>query len=359
MITVTATELPRLVACRGSRQLIERSNSAQFSAPIRDEGIAVHWIIERAIVNDGALPDEHSLAPNGVVVTADMLTHAADYLTTVRSPASRFEHDTTLSGANWTVRGRADHIEYNPVSNSVHVDDLKYGWRIVEPDGNWTLIFHAISFCISNQLQPDVIRLTIHQPRPYHPDGSIRTAELTYHQLMAHFHTLVDVLSTYNDTLTTGPQCHNCPAMGTCEAARKAALNVVDLSETFGSEELDNEELARELDTLKRASKMIGDRIDALENLARYRLSMGEVVNNYSLEQGLSNSRWKDGITPEIVLALTGVNVAQTKVVTPAEAKRRGINPEIITALTERIPTKLNLVRVDADKRAKRLLKRN
>lgn len=307
---------------------------------------------------DGVPPDEHALAPNGVSITSEMLTHAIDYLAAVRQPSSQFEVDTTFESDKWRVNGRADHIAYDPVDNVLRVDDLKYGWRIVEPEGNWTLLFHAISHCIRHQLQPRSISLRIHQPRPYHPDGNIRSWNISYSELCAYFETLASALSDYDETLSTGPQCHNCPALATCSAARKAALNVVDLSEAIGSDDLDGSALARELDVLTRASKMISDRIDALENLARYKLLRGEIVDNYSLEQGLSNARWKNGINADFLLALTGQSMAQSKLVSPSEAKRRGMSADVVSALTERIPTKLNLVRVDADKRAKRLLKR-
>ncbi len=355
MLVTDATSLPRLMACIGSRllpEVIVPSNGGS-----RDEGDAVHWIIGQIVRNDGVVPAENVKAANGIAITAEMIEHADTYITTIRESFSEFEIDTSLQTNTWRVNGRADHIAYDAVNNTLHVDDFKYGWRIVEPERNYTLLWHAIGYCLTRALTPAVIHLSIHQPRPYHPDGPVRTWQISYPELMAYYVEITDTLANPSDIVTTGPQCHYCPSLGKCAAARKAALNVVDLSEAAYSDDLHNDDLSRELDLLKRAAAMISDRIGAVENQIRYRLSQGQIIENYALEQGMSNTRWKAGLTAEALTVLIGPNAATLKAVTPAEAKRRGVSEDVVKLFTERVPTSQNLVRVDADKRARRLLK--
>jgi hypothetical protein len=59
-------------------------------------------------------------------------------------------------------------------------------------------------------------------------------------------------------------------------------------------------------------------------------------------------------LTGEALSAATGVDLRKDGVVTPAEAKRRGVTEATVTALTERPVIGAKLERIDADREARR-----
>lgn len=357
MLITDATNLPRLMQCIGSRLMPASEAPKESSRESANEGNAAHWLIQQATANPNAIVTlQDQLSPFGVTVDATMCEHVAEYLSAIARPGARHtEYDTTLNGGNWRVDARADHIVWNAETATLYVDDFKYGWRIVEPDGNWTLIAHALGYILAHQIKPAAIVLSIFQPRPHHAAGPMRSHTYTVAELFA-FHERIDrTLTEQSATTRTGPACHYCPAIANCPAAYKAGQNAVDVSDIAVNDELSNDRLSYELDQLKRAGDMIKDRRDALENLAKFRITSGQIVNNYMLETGLSNRRWAPGWTPEMVNALCGKIVASPKFITPAQAEKIGVPDAVLKALTERVPTGIKLKRVSADATAKRL----
>src|SRR5690606_29529843 len=203
-------------------------------------------------------------AYNGYVITEEMMEHVKTYLDAL--DCGEMETETTFGGEGWEVRGRADHIKYSMWSASngydtsndtLTVDDFKYGWRLVSPEENYTLIAHAIGWCIRNQAAPREIVLRIHQPRPYHPDGPCREWRLSYVDLMSYYSRIAARLSETPDTLTTGPMCAKCHALADCSTARVASMNAIDASGVAFSDSLPDNVLAYEYETLQHAMQTI------------------------------------------------------------------------------------------------------
>ena len=364
MLTVTADELPRLMACNGSRLLPASLPVAATDTTARDEGIAAHYMAV-AVFNNEFTIDElvDRKAPNGVYMTVEMMEHVQTYLDAiVHIERGKFvsdaEIDTSFGNDNFRVNARADHVAITAdatADQSLYIDDFKYGWGIVEPENNWTLIAHAIGYCLTRQITPARIVLTIHQPRPYHPEGKSRSCEITYLRLLEYYAQICATLTNPNDILNTGPQCGKCRALATCPAARKANMNAIDASERTYSDDLDNAALSFELTTLRTAQSALNNRLDALEEMAKFRLKSGQVIDNYGVETQLSNTDWKPGITVEMMQMLTGRNLAKPKLITPGQAIKSGISGDVIKPLTERRVTGVKLVRVDANKKAQKL----
>lgn len=367
MLTVTADELPRLMACNGSRLLPASLPVAETDHAARDEGIAAHYMAT-AVFNNEFTIDEliDRKAPNGVYMTADMAEHVQPYVNAIQhrhyEQSSGCEVDTSFGTDYFRVNVRADHIGHSIFTASdhgdstVYVDDFKYGWRLVEPENNWTLIAHAIGYCVSRQIRPQRIQFTIHQPRPHHRDGKSRSWEISYEQLMVFYHQIVATLTTPTDQLNTGPQCAKCHALATCPAARAATMNAIDAFENaVFSDEMDNVALSFELNTLRIAQTTLNNRLDALEEMAKFRLKAGQVIDGYGVEIQLANTSWRPGITVEMMQMLTGKNLAKPALITPGQAKKAGVSEEVVASLTHRPQTGVKLVRVDANKKAQRL----
>lgn len=360
MLIIDADELPRFMACNGSRLMAGEIPPSTDTA-MRDEGTAAHHMAA-AVFNGHHTLDEliDRKAPNGFIMTSEMAQHVNDYLqqtigeTTFKAMEIDTSHDYASSVSPWVVNGRADYAS-QLFNSTLRIIDFKYGWRIVEPEMNWTLISHAIGICKQRGFEFSNIELQVFQPRPYHPDEPLRTWKITANDLSNLADQLSAALCNPRDELNTSKHCAHCPALVPCPAARAAEMNAIDATETVFSDTVSNELLSFNLDNLNRAKEMIKQRLEAFEELAKHRIKAGQVVDNYSVAMGLGNSKFKPGIDAPMLKMLTGKDLSEAKLVTPAEAKRRGITAEILATLTERPPTGVKLERVKANKKAERL----
>lgn len=347
-LITTATELPRLMRCIGSR-LMPAALPPDYDTEARDEGNAADWLAEQ-IFNGNTVP-LGSKAPNGWVITDDMMEHVRTYIDAL--DCGDMQVVTTFRGDEYEVRGRADHIKYR--DGRLTIDDLKYGHRIVSPIENWTLMAHAIGWCMKNKTQPDRIVLRIIQPRPYHPDGPVREWNIPYSQLCGYYERIHERLRQPTDELTSGiDQCAKCHALATCPAARKSSYNAIDATDLAFSDDLPNEVLAFEKETLDTAEGIIKARRDALDELMTYRIKSGQVIHGYGLESRLGQRRWTSGLTGAMLSAAAGTDLTKDSIVTPAEAERRGVSKAAIAALTERPTLPAKLQKIDVDAKARR-----
>jgi hypothetical protein len=352
MLVITATELPRVMQCNGSR-LMPASLPPQATDPTdREEGNAAHWAAQRLFEGHDIVPGQ--FAPNGYAVTGEMLEHVGTYLSALN--CGEMETETSFGTDVYRVNARCDHRKWDAPRSTLHIDDFKYGRRLVDPVNNWTLIAHAIGTCMFLQIRPERIVLTIHQPRPHHPDGHSRSWVITYTELMNLYSTLDATLRNPSDMLRTGSQCAKCHALATCPAAREAGMNAIDATCLAFNENLSNDIVSFELDTLRTAAATIKNRLTALEDLAQHRLRGGQIIDNYALDNQWGHRRWKPGLTAKAVSLVTGVDVTKDELVTPAEAERRGVPAPVVKSLTERPMTGVKLIRQSADQRARKLL---
>ena len=352
MLSLTATELPRFMACNGYKSLggIEPFNP---STEQTDEGNAAHWLCEQ--VYHGANADDliGQTAPNGLYITADMVEYCREYLEFITSGNCEVEVDTSYSGDGWEIRGRADCIKQD--YNELIVSDLKYGWRIVEPEENWTLISHAIAYCRKHNVQPGTIVFRIFQPRPFHPQGTVRDWVIDYAKLATLRGELVNVLSHPSSTVCSGSQCYKCQCLSQCPAAQIAAMNAIDVAEMAFDSEIENDKLVWMLANLKRAQEIIKQSYDAYEDLALHRLKAGGRLKGYSMQQALGQTTWNDGITSDVVKMMSGVDVRVDKIMTPAQAKKAGVPEELLKSMTHRPDNGFKLVAVDENKLAEKM----
>lgn len=355
MYEITADELPRLIECNGSRLMSPSYPAIGDDDPsARNEGTAAHWVAAQWFAGDR--PAAGSKAPNGVIITNDMLDHVSEYISAL--DCGEVEAVTSFGNDQWRVNGRCDHWVYREDTQTLTVDDLKYGWRLVSPENNWTLIAHAIGLMITREIAVRHVVLRIHQPRPFHPDGSVREWSIDTVTLSALYERIKQTMGAPTDTLTTGVAwCASCPALATCPAARAARMNIIDASSLAFNDDMPNDALAYDLDTMRNALAMLEAQTTALEELAKHRLRNGAVIPDYALSETYGHTKWKSTATPETLKILTGIDcVGKPTTITPAEAKRRGMDETVLKSFTERPMIGTKLVRVSADKRAQRLL---
>lgn len=361
MTEYQASGLVRLLACNGSRGM---GNSLPIPPQTDDavEGIAAHFVANAVLTGLISDPLEYvdRQTPSGFYVTPDMAEFVAVYLDALasrQSPVSGCEVQTDFGFENGDIiRARADHIAYEPIDEILDIDDFKYGYHAVEPDDNWTLIAYAIGYCIRYDVQPKLIRLNIHQPRPFHRDGPCRTATLDWEQLKAKKNELEHLLSNLDDVLVTGErQCYMCPAAPTCPAHRNAAMNGIEASSIAFAEDIPDDILAYELDLLDRAKSAIEARLTAATELATHRAQSGRTIPGRILENSLGNRRWLKTTTPAMLNLIGGKEMTKVKLPTLAEAKAAGMSDETINGLTERPPLGFKLIKRNTSKQAAKM----
>jgi hypothetical protein len=321
-----------------------------------EEGTAAHeaaHMILTGVVQDGLELTDRKMS-NGVYVTAEMIDNIAAYVDFVKEWGG-FEVPSKWSPSDSvSIGGVCDGRDWNPETKTLRIADLKYGWRIVEPFENWQLLSYGIGSGGAHEMC-EHIELSIVQPRPFHPDASIRTWRLTRAELLGYYERIVTAVTSLDDTLNTGEHCRYCPALATCPAAREAGYNAVDVATRGDTPEVyDGVALATQLDALERAETMIKLRRGALEDEAKARIQRGDAIPGWWVKESLGNRAWLDGLNAETIEAMTGVDVTKRDIITPAEAERRGIDPAVVKTLTDRPPRGFKLCRSDGDTEAKR-----
>lgn len=348
MFITDATHLPQLMNCNGSRLLPDTERGPDIDTTLRDEGNAAHWLAQEVFEGRQDINDVRTdlRAYNGVLVTVFMFAHVREYLLNLYPGQIEAATNHGREGV-WQINGRADHIGYDREADVLDIDDFKYGYSLVEPFMNWTLISHAVAWCKSWSHWPARIRLRIHQPRPYHPNGHMREWVISGSQLISLSDQIDATLSNPTDELHTGNYCFKCAKNGNCPAYRAASMNSIDVLEHAFSDQLSDEALASEYKLMEYASKVIKYRMDALNDMAKHRVKQGKVLPGLALERTFSNTTWHKNITPEIAKVMTGKDLSKPKMVTPAEAKAMGVPEMMIKSMTDRIETGVKLVSFD------------
>lgn len=356
MFHIDATHLGRAINCNGSRFLDRPQLPDNTDTLIRDEGNAFHWLAQEMF--EGRLSSANSVglqAYNGVFITAAMVKHAEEYINALW--AGQMEVTTTWGSTAYQINGRADHIGWNNNTGELTIDDAKYGYRIVEPENNWTLISHAIGFLRNNGITPNKITLTIHQPRAYHPLGTVRSWSFDYDQLHAFWVEIDHALTNPTDQLHTGNHCHKCPSMSICPAYRMASMNAIDATSHAFNDTLSASELATELELLELAHNIITNRKKAIDELALFRVTNGEIIPGRIIDRPKGQTRYRKGVTPEALYALIGRDLSERKLPKVSALRDNGVAEMVIDAITERPEGSARLVKVDVNKIAQKKLK--
>lgn len=352
----------RMVKCPGSLRM-ERDAPPRPESDDAKEGTAAHWLSEMVLT--GQAPDTISLvdrfAPNGVCITAEMAEYCDVYINHIRSRGPGFAVETQVEytvSPDITVKGTSDsgHI----VDKTLYVDDLKYGYRLIDPNENWQLICYAIGLIAKLQPRPAVenIVMSIIQPRPYHPRGAVRSWTITCGQIEEYWVKLQQAAVTAcgpDAAMSTGSHCQYCGAFAECPAAQAAGMNAVDVVMSGSNDVLSPNALSMELSNLARAKAVMDARIAGLEEVAKERIKQGTIVPGWGVQRQLGNTRWLKDADVTLIEMMAGVPLTEPKLITPAAAKRKGVGEEVIKAFTERPDNGFKLIPVDTDRNAKEI----
>jgi len=335
------------MACPGSIRL-SRGRPDDEGIDAR-EGTACHWVAERmfeADMPEFAVVPVGTAAPNGIIVNADMLEAAASYVAWVmeRVRAARYfkprvEQRVSLPDVHPDLWGSLDATWYHVEAQTLHVADLKYGFRVVEPTSPQLLIYALGELgAFDRNPPPKQIVTTIVQPRAWHPAGRVRSHTYTPEELRSWENPLrvaARLTDDPNAPLRTGSHCLYCTALSVCPAAREAAMAALEISNRGTQDAIDGNGLGAEIRLLRLAKERLGHRLDALEAEAAARIDRGERIAGFTMAAGVGKRMWVAAENDVRALGeLFGCTFQKPALVSPAEAERqlksKGADPALL-----------------------------
>lgn len=350
----------------------------QESGDAAEEGTACGELLQISIedptvwselTNTGEWPSHlPTHASNGVPFDEDMKF----YIARVVLPAiTHWQHPANMkceTRIDWTahpevtIRGQSD-VMYTMEYDGKYVlciDDLKYGWGIVEVKENWQLIGYSIGHLmeIQGKGKPvDLVRMRILQPRPHHEDGWCREWMITPDELFKYYEQIcakVKAIVEGDRTLATGKHCKYCPAAAeACPAFSRSAYEAFETIVTEHKQDvLTDKELSTQLDMFERAKEILDIKFRSIKDLAISRIKAGSILSNWTTESSYSDRKWKSSISPSMIEMMTGRKIIKQDMMSPAQAEKLGVNKDLVNSLVDRHFLGQKIVRKQASKMA-------
>jgi hypothetical protein len=348
MLEIRCSGLARAMACAG--HLFFEDLPEDVSSPAAQEGTACGELLRHML--EGTQPPAE--ASNGLAFDEDMWFHmrpiADSILANASGPVRCEQRIDWRASQGVVIRGSYD-VSYIGKDGRLWVEDLKYGWGLVEAKENWQLLGYAIGESIRLGGAHGDIALRIRQPRPHHEDGPCRTWELTKAELAGYAQRIsarAAEIEAGEKGLATGAHCRYCRAALACPAAGKAFFRGVEVAHEFVQDSVDDRELGFQLTLIDRVAEMVKLKADALKALAAERIARGGIVDGYVTEAAYGDRKWKKGVSPEVIRALTGKDVVEQTMLSPAKAEKIGVPKEVVSQLVERRFVGNKLVRKDS-----------
>lgn len=348
---IRCSGLSRVMSCPGSKLMKDLPEDTGNEAA--KEGTAAGELLEAMLAQRTVKPNVPAQASNGVYFNDEMYSYLApcaerllERQVDVRCEV-RIDWQTT-SGI--TIRGQYD-MCYE-IGDTLYVEDLKYGYGIVEVKENWQLLGYAIGEIYRQGRVFDKIVFRIFQPRPHHKDGVLREWSIDYNTLLKYHQMInekISLLTSGEAYLETGPHCRYCPAAGErCQAFNNAFYNTVDVSlAEVNQDGLTDVEIASQLDVLKRAENILKIKKESLEQLGVARIRQGRLIPGYTVDQTYSKRYWKKHISPSVIETMTGIEVTETVLKSPHKCKQLGVPKELVESFSERFANKTTLKKQD------------
>lgn len=313
-------------------------------------GTAAGDYLERLLTNKPI----GAMASNGVYFDEDMKFYTTPIRADIESRTASevmCEHRIDwLTPSGVVVKGSPD-IAFVDHEGTLCIEDLKYGFGIVEVKENWQLLGYAIGEVIRRNRSFDKISLKIHQPRPHHEDGATREWILTYPALLGYKERIENRMQEIVNglrTLVTSEHCKYCPAAGeACTAFNRLFYSSLEVSTEFVQDSLTEQEISTQLDQVKRALEVIKIKQDSLVELGVSRIKRNLVIPGYTQVPQYTNRVWNNGITPDSLMTMTGLDLMEKSFMSPAKAEKAGVSKELVNQLAGKRLTRMKLEKKD------------
>ena len=315
------------------------------------EGTCAAWLAE--IVLMGEVTDIQSMLGKGHpdnhwLIDQPMIDHVDGYVRLMQSRKGKVDAEVFVR-LNEYIAGTLD-CATSQVGDTLYVDDLKYGYLIVNEHRNFQTLIYGIGLVMAMDVKPKRISLGIYQPRALHPDGIYRTWVVSIEELAQWAEYILYrgyLCQLPNPVATPGEHCGYCEARSTCDALGQSCYKFVDAIESQHQIVLTLNTISAELDFLDRAEKLIKARRTGVVAEAEQMIQKGGYLRDWHLSTGLGNRKFTVGA--DVIKAITGVEPFKQEVMTPIEVERAGGNDvfvkKAVSLLTTRPTTGYKLKR--------------
>jgi len=348
------SSMARTVQCPGSVAL-QKQYPEREDSPSAIEGRAAHWVMEQALRYGLKVTESFTVTPDGVEITdemrdgAEMMVEAVDQF--IPMPRTlNIEAPVACHRVHPECWGTPD-VWANP--SGLVVIDYKFGHDFVEAFENWQLVTYAVGILDSLKIdglqeQHFPVTFCIVQPRSYHKNGPIRT----WKTMAADLRAMVNVAKAACDAAmkpdaptVTGPECDFCSARHACPTLQAKAMRAVEISGQSVPHELTPAAAGGEYKMLADAIEALKARSSGLEEYLMHTLRTGTRVPGIGLEASAGREIWARPL--EEIFATSdalGVNVRKPSALTPKQAIKAGLAPEVVQAFTEKRSGAVRLV---------------
>lgn len=336
----------RRIQCPGST-LLEAAYPETETTPEAAEGEAAHWAAAEML--SGRLVDIGQIAPNGVVLTQEMVEGADlyydDVVATLRphglaSHQGRVEQRIDIPRVHPQSFGTPDYAVWlRP--DSLAVWDYKFGHRYVEVYENAQLIEYVAGL-LPRGVDDRAVDVTVKivQPRAYHRNSPIRSWSFKASDIRAHINiaeTAAHEALGPEPRQRVGPECRDCRARHACVTLQRAAMRELDEAGREQPLELPPAALGLELAMLRDGIRRLEARASGLEEQALAQIKRGASIPGWRVEHGAGRQRWAKPAAEVLAIGtMLGVDLARpVEPITPHQAVKAGLPAEMLTALAE------------------------
>lgn len=307
---------------------------------------------------------------NGTIITQDMVEAAQMYAEDVIPRIQAGGKDASY-GCEDRVHakqihelsfGTVDSWLFSPSQARLTIWDAKFGHVEVEAYENWQGINYAAG--LLEQLgingiedQNITVEIRIVQPFAYSSAGPIKKWVVRASELRGYFNILEANAAKAlgpDAALQSGSHCRFCQARHACPAALKAGLQLFEVSAAPLPAELSTEATAVQLLILDRAYEQVKALRGAFQEQLKAKIKTGELGHHYSLEPAYGRRKWSMPNAEVFALGdMLGVDVRkEQEPITPAQAIKAGLSPDIVDTYSTTPSNGLKLVR-DTGSKAK------
>jgi hypothetical protein len=345
--------------CKGFAQMTELPPNETNAAA--EEGTAAGELLQAMIEQRTLKPNVTGVAKNGVRFDSDMYFHLTPIAQGILSNNVTVNCEMRvdwMAHPTINIRGQFD-IAYVK-GDTLYIEDLKYGWKIVDVYENWQLIGYAIGTLMQLPERPKQIQFTIHQPRPHHEDGNSRSWLISIDELTDYYMRISETMMAIaqgSRELVTGKHCKYCPAAANrCPAiSRSLYSGISEVMYGFKQDDLTESEIADQLRLLEEVANVVKIKQDSLSDLACMHLKAGKLIPGYGLEERFGDRSWKSDVTPEAIEVLTGLRIVEQTIMSPAKAEKLGVDKKLVKDLVERKFLGLKAKKVNFEKDAEKI----
>lgn len=357
--------------CAGSVQM--QAMYPQESTDDSRAGDAAHWVCSSVqevrvsgdtvagVPNCGLSPNDYinMQDPAGTVITEEM-ARAAEVFTSYNlgiAEAAGVLQDMKVeklvqcpSVHPSACFGTPDFRLYVPSTNTLHVNDFKFGHGYVDEFENLQNVTYLSGILddmgVDGHGDQDLnVELAITQPRYYHA-SPVRVWKIKASDIRG----LVNMLKYQGQKAlmsdaecVSGPHCRNCTARLNCDAARQSGYWAMQVSAQPMPINISPAAVGTELMYIKRAIRaleyMESAHLEHIESL----LDSNVVVPGFAKMPSKGQRKWKlDDATMVAVGNACGYDLRSSETVTPAAAERLGVDAEFVKQQTYS-PTKMKV----------------